>query len=111
MLLAAAASASAQEPAKSAQTGPALNADMFKLPPAALGTRTFDYDPPQMNSDSFGPGRFDLGSSVLQLDAKHPQPNHPVGIEAVDPKLLGGIRKDDPTLPNYFGMTLSKPLN
>lgn len=110
MLLAAATPASAQQP-KNAKTAPALNADMFKLPPAAHETQTFDYGLPQMNGGGFSPGRFDLGSSVLQLDTKHPQPDHPVGIETVDPKLLGGIRKDDPTVPNYFGMTLSKPLN
>ena len=111
MLLAAATPASAQNPAKDAKAGPALNADMFKLPPSASGTQSFDYGPPQMNSGGFSPGRFDLGSSVLQLDTKHPQPDHPVGIETVDPKLLGGLRKDDPTVPNYFGMTLTKPLN
>jgi len=109
MLLAAATPAGAQNPAKDAKAGPTLNADLFKLPQS--GTQSFDYTPPQMNSGGFSPGRIDLGSSVLQLDTKHPQPDHPVGIETMDPKLLGGIRKDDPTVPNYFGMTLSKPLN
>jgi hypothetical protein len=111
MLLAAATPASAQDPGKEAKAGPALSADVFKLPPSAYDTQTFNYGPPQMNSGGFSPGRFDLGSSVLQLDTKHPRPDHPVGIETINPTLLGGIRKDDPAVPNYFGMTLSKPLN
>lgn len=108
VLLAVTAAAFAQQPAPAAAP---LSADIFNMPPSAYGTGKFDYTPPQTNSGGFNPGRIDLGSSVLQLDTKPAAPGNRVGIEAVDPKLLGGISKDEPTLPHYFGMTLTKPLN
>jgi hypothetical protein len=108
----AATSAGAQEPAKTTKQPPALNADAFRLPPSAYGVGKFDYTPPRAEGGGFQPGRFDLGSSVLQLDTKRREPDTRVGIEAVEPSLLGGISKeDDSALPHYFGMTLSKPLN
>ena len=100
-----------QNRSQETKTAPALNADAFKVPPSAFDTGKFDYTPPATDSGSFHPGRFKLGSSVLQLDTKRQGPANRVGIEAVDPALLGGIRKDEPTLPHYFGMTLTKPLN
>jgi hypothetical protein len=103
------AAARAQDPAKDAK--PALNADTFKLPASAYDPGKFNYDPPKADAGGFAPGRVDLGSSVLQFDTKEKGPGNRVGIETVDPSLLGGIRKDEPTLPHYFGMTLSKPLN
>jgi len=107
------ATSTPQPAAKAAKPAPTLNADAFSLPPSAYAPGTFDYKPPQTGSSSgFKPGRFDLGSSVLQLDTKRQEPDTRVGIETMDPKLLGGIRKDESSpLPNYFGMTLSKPLN
>lgn len=108
--LALALPAHAQQPA---QPAPALNADMFKLPSSANDASKFNYAPPKTETGNFNPGRFDLGSSVLQLDTKRQEPDSRVGIEALDPKQLGGISKEDNSspLPNYFGMTLSKPLN
>jgi len=112
LLLVVAASAGAQEPAKNTRPAPALNADTFRLPPSAYSANKFDYTPPRTDKGGFNPGQFQLGSSVLQLDTKRKEPDTRVGIEAVDPSLLGGIRKDDDSaLPHYFGMTLSKPLN
>jgi hypothetical protein len=115
MITATAAPAVAQESATQAPTetpATTLDAKTFSLPPSAYDKGTFNYKPPQPGSGGFDPGRFDLGSSVLQFDTKRQQPGTQVGIEALDPKRLGGISKDDSTpLPNYFGMTLSKPLN
>ena len=112
LLLAVTAPAGAQQPApNAAPAAPQISADTFKMPPSAYGTGKFDYTPPAADSGGFNPGRIDLGSSVLQLDTKPAAPGNRVGIEAVDPKLLGGISKDEPTLPHYFGMTLTKPLN
>ena len=112
VLLAVTVPARAQQPAPGAAPAAApLSADMFKMPPSAYGTGKFDYTPPATDNGGFNPGRIDLGSSVLQLDTKPAAPGNRVGIEAVDPKLLGGISKDEPTLPHYFGMTLTKPLN
>ena len=115
LLAAAATSAGAEEPAvQGAKPQPAttLDAKTFSLPPSASDKAKFNYMPPQAGARGFDPGRFDLGSSVLQFDTKRQQPGTQVGIEALDPKRLGGISKDDSTpLPNYFGMTLSKPLN
>jgi hypothetical protein len=107
-----AAPACAQAPAAPAKSAPALDADAFRLPPSAYDAGKFDYTPPKTDTGGFQPGRFQLGTSILQLDTKRQEPSNRVGIEAVDPKLLGGISKDDSSpLPNYFGMTLSKPLN
>ena len=113
VLLAVAAPAGAQQPAPSAaQPAPPLSADTFKMPPSAYDTGKFDYTPPRADGGGFNPGRIDLGSSVLQLDTKRQGPDNRVGIEAVDPKRLGDISKDNSSpLPNYFGMTLTKPLN
>ena len=112
VLLATAAPAGAQQPAPAAPAAaPALSADAFKVPPSAYGTGKFDYTPPSADGGGFNPGRIDLGSSVLELDTKRATPDSRVGIEAVDPKLLGGISKDNTSpLPSYFGMTLTKPL-
>jgi hypothetical protein len=116
MLLAAAAAPTRAEElaAQRAKPEPAatLDAKTFSLPPSAFDKNKFNYAPPQPGASGFDPGRVDLGSSVLQFDTKRQQPDTRVGIEALDPKRLGGISKDDSTpLPNYFGMTLSKPLN
>ncbi|MFN3656478.1 MAG: hypothetical protein ACK4UO_04380 [Pseudolabrys sp.] len=112
ILLMLAVPAGAQHPAKAPNQGkPALNADAFKLPPSAYDAGKFDYTAPQRESGGFAPGRFDLGDSMLQLNTKRQVPDTRVGIEAMDPKSLGGLRKDEPTLPNYFGMTLTRPLD
>ena len=114
-LLAMAAAAAAQDTAApDAKQKPVttLKPETFALPPSAYDTNKFNYTPPQPGSGGFNPGRFDLGDSVLQFNAKRDRPDSRVGIEAIDPKRLGGISKDDSSpLPNYFGMTLSKPLN
>ncbi len=113
VLLAIAAPAGAQQPAPgAAQPAPALSPEMFKLPPSAYDAGKFEPTPAQTNSGGFNPGRIDLGSSVLELDTKRKEPDTRVGIEAVDPKRLGGISKDNSSpLPSYFGLTLTKPLN
>jgi hypothetical protein len=112
VMLLAAVSAGAQEPAPKG-AAPVLNADTFRLPSSAYDTtRPHAGRTEPAPSAGFNPGRFDLGDSVLQLDTKRQFPDTRVGIEAVDPKRLGGISKDTSSpLPNYFGMTLSKPLN
>ena len=107
--------AGAQEPAANGTAqGPALDADAFRLPSAAYDTSRPKTAPAaRPAAEGFNPGRFDLGDSVLQFDTKRQVPDTRVGSEAIDPKRLGGISKDDTSspLPNYFGMTLSKPLN
>ena len=107
------APAAAQDPAGSGvQSQPALNADAFRLPSSAYNTTKPKPHRTAPAPDSFKPGQFDLGDSMLQLDTKRVEPSTRVGIEAIDPKRLGGITKDSSSpLPNYFGMTLSKPLN
>src|SRR5690242_10117992 len=114
-VVAAAAAAAAQDtaaPDGKARPVTTLKPDTFALPPSAYDTTRFNYTPPQPGGDGFNPGRVDLGDSVLQFNAKRDQPASRVGIEAIDPKRLGGIAKDSSSpLPNYFGMTLSKPLN
>jgi hypothetical protein len=112
VFLLAITSAGAQEPAPKG-AAPVLNADTFRLPDSAYDTtKPHPKRATPAPSEGFNPGRFDLGDSVLQLDTKRQLPDTRVGIEAVDPKRLGGITKDTSSpLPNYFGMTLSKPLN
>jgi hypothetical protein len=111
-LLLAVAPAVAQEPVAQGKPDTKLDAKTFDLPPSAYDTGKFSYAPPKVESGGFNPGRVDLGSSVLQLDTKRQEPSTRVGIETIDPKLLGGISKDNSSaLPHYFGMTLSKPLN
>ncbi|MGN6573841.1 MAG: hypothetical protein ACTHLO_20730 [Pseudolabrys sp.] len=107
------APAAAQDPAGSGvQSQPALNADAFRLPSSAYNTTKPKSHRTAPAPDSFKPGQFDLGdSSVLQFDAKRDGPSNRVGIETMDSKQLGGIRRDDSKPLNYFGMTLSKPLN
>jgi hypothetical protein len=112
LLAAAAGPARAEERGAKPEPATTLDAKTFSLPPSAFDKNKFNYAPPQAGASGFDPGRFDLGSSVLQFDTKRQQPGTQVGIEALDPKRLGGISKDDSSpLPNYFGMTLSKPLN
>lgn len=114
-ILATVAAAAAQEPAArgdKAKPVTTLKPDTFALPPSAYDTNKFNYTPQQPGNGGFNPGRVDLGDSVLQFNAKRDDPANRVGIEAIDPKRLGGITKDTSSpLPNYFGMTLSKPLN
>lgn len=106
------APAVAQEPAATAaQSQPALDADAFRLPSSAYDTTKPKPHRAAPAPEAFKPGQFDLGdASVLQFDARRTTPSG-VGIEAIDPKRLGGIRRDDSKPLNYFGMTLSKPLN
>jgi hypothetical protein len=114
MVFVLAASAGAQQPAGQGDSAkPALSADTFKLPSWAYDTTKPNLSRAKPGPENFNPGRFDLGDSVLQFDTKRQPSGSRVGIEAIDPKRLGGISKDDTTspLPNYFGMTLSKPLN
>lgn len=112
ILLMLAAPAGAQEPA--APPNPNLSADAFRLPSSAYDTSKPAKSRAPATPETFKPGQFNLGdSSVLQFDTKRQAPDTRVGIESIDPKRLGGISKDDTSspLPNYFGMTLSKPLN
>lgn len=109
-----AAPAGAQEPAAARkQSQPTLDPDAFRLPSSAYDTtKPMSRRAATAAPEGVKPGQFDLGDSLLQLDTKRQQPESRVGIEALDPKRLGGISKDDSSpLPNYFGMTLSKPLN
>jgi hypothetical protein len=111
-LMMLASPAGAQEPAAGSKpSSPSLNADTFRLPSSAYDTTRPSYVAPQPDIQAVKPGQFDLGDSMLQFDAKRNEPTNRVGIEAIDPKRLGGIRKDESTPLNYFGMTLSKPLN
>src|SRR3569623_91586 len=83
-----------------AQASPAppssnLNADAFRLPSSAYDTSKPYRGPAATTPEAFKPGQFDLGdASVLQFDARRTPPSG-VGIEAIDPKRLGGIRRDD----------------
>jgi len=109
-----AAPAGAQQAAtQGTAAAPKFDADAFRLPSSAYDTTKPGHVAPRPGPENFKPGQFDLGDSVLQLDTKRQAPDSRVGIEALDPKRLGGISKDDSSspLPNYFGMTLSKPLN
>ena len=109
--LALAGTAAAQDSSGSgAPAKRALNADAFRLPSDAYETSKVDRRKERTGAEPVKPGQFDLGDSVLQLDARRNSPSG-VGIEAIDPKRLGGIRRDDSKPLNYFGMTLSKPLN
>jgi hypothetical protein len=111
IVLMLAAPAAAQEPGAAAkQSQPSLDADTFRLPSSAYSTTKPNIHRPAPAPESLKPGQFDLGDSMLQLDARRYTPSG-VGIEAIDPKRLGGIRRDDSKPLNYFGMTLSKPLN
>ena len=106
--VALAGTAAAQDPSASgAPAKPALNADSFRLPSDAYDTHKVERRKQQPGTEPIKPGQFDLGDSVLQLDARRNLPSG-VGIEAIDPKRLGGIRRDDSKPLNYFGMTLSK---
>jgi len=113
IVLMLAAPAVAQEPAAASKQGqPSLDADAFRLPSSAYETTKPHSRRIAPAPESFKPGQFDLGDSTLQLDTKRQAPDSRVGSEAIDPKRLGGITKDSSSpLPNYFGMTLSKPLN
>jgi hypothetical protein len=104
----------AQDATKPAENStPALQSRTFKLPPSAYDTSKFRYDPPADPSAGFSlPGSVDLGASTLKFDAGRKGPANKVGIEAVNPAQLGDIQKQQSTvLPNYLGLTLSKPLN
>jgi hypothetical protein len=106
----------AQDPAKQTTKAtegpaPALKPGTFTLPPSALDTSGFRYDPPT-DSKGFGLPKVDLGQSTLQFDASRKEPANRVGIEALTPSQLGDIQKQQSTvLPNYLGLKLSKPLN
>jgi len=103
----------AQEAAKPADnSAPALKPGTFTLPPSAYDTSGFRYEPPSDPSKSFGLPKVDLGQSTLKFDAGRKEPTNRVGIEALSPTQLGDIQKQQSTiLPNYLGLTLSKPLN
>ena len=107
----------AQDPAKETTktadaSAPALKPGTFTLPPSALDTSGFRYDPPSDPAKGFGLPKVDLGQSTLQFDASRKGPANKVGIEALSPTQLGDIQKQQSTvLPNYLGLTLSKPLN
>lgn len=101
----------ATKPAENSAT--ALKPGTFALPPSAYDTSKFRYDPPTDPSAGFSlPDTVDLGASTLKFDAGRKGPTNKVGIEAVNPAQLGDIQKPQSTvLPNYLGLTLSKPLN
>ena len=104
----------AQDATKPADnSAPALKPGTFTLPPSAYDTSKFRYDPPSDPASGFNlPNRVDLGTSTLKFDAGRKEPTNKVGIEAVNPTQLGDIQKQQSTvLPNYLGLTLSKPLN
>ena len=96
-------------PAAAQQPNKALDADALKVPSPAHNSGKFSA--PQFDIGGGKPGQFDLGGSTLQLNTKRQAPDTRVGIEAMDPSTLGGLRKEEPTLPNYFGMTLTKPID
>ena len=109
-----AAPAGAQEPAAARkQSQPTLDPDAVRLPSSAYDTtKPMSRRAATPAPEGVKPGQFDLGDSLLQLDTKRQQPDSRVGIEAVDPKRLGGISKDNSSpLPSYLGLTLTKPLN
>jgi hypothetical protein len=104
----------AQDAAKPAENPAfALKPGTFTLPPSAYDTSKFRYDPPPDPASGFNlPNRVDLGASTLKFDAGRKEPTNKVGIEAINPSQLGDIQKQQSTvLPNYLGLTLSKPLN
>ena len=113
LLASVVAPAWAQDPAKP-EAAPALKPGTFSLPPSAYDTNSFHYEAPADPSAGFSlPNRVDLGASTLKFDAGRKEPTNKVGIEAVDPTLLGDINKKPQStiVPNYLGLTLSKPLN
>ena len=104
----------AQDATKPAESSaPAVKPGTLALPPSAYDTSKFRYDPPTDPSAGFSlPNQVDLGASTLKFDASRKAPTNRVGIEAVNPAQLGDIQKQQSTvLPNYLGLTLSKPLN
>ena len=104
----------AQDATKPAESSaPAVTPGTFTLPPSAYDMSKFRYDPPTDPSAGFSlPNQVDLGASTLKFDASRKEPANKVGIEAVNPTQLGDIQKQQSTvLPNYLGLTLSKPLN
>ena len=114
LLMCAIAPVRAQDASKPAEdAAPPLNLDKFALPPSAYDTSKFRYEaPPDPTAGFAPPNRVDLGASTLKFDAGRKEQNNKVGIEAVNQSLLGGIQKQQrSTLPNYLGLTLSKPLN
>ena len=114
LLTCAIAPASAQDAAKPEDSSAqALKPGTFTLPPSAYDVSKFRYDPPVDSTSGFElPNRVDLGASSLKFDAGRKEPTNKVGIEAVNPAQLGDIQKQRSTvLPNYLGLTLSKPLN
>jgi hypothetical protein len=114
VLACAIAPAWAQDAAKPADAAaPAVKPGTFALPPSAYDTSKFRYDPPADPGAGFTmPNRVDLGSSTLKFDAGRKEPANKVGIEALNPAQLGDLQKQQSTvLPNYLGLTLSKPLN
>ncbi|HWE77824.1 MAG TPA: hypothetical protein VG270_04795 [Pseudolabrys sp.] len=105
---------SAQDATKPADdSAPALKPGTFTLPPSNYDMSKFRYDPPSDPTSGFNaPNQVDLGTSTLKFDAGRKEPTNKVGIEAVNPTQLGDIQKQQSTvLPNYLGLTLSKPLN
>jgi hypothetical protein len=113
LLMCAIAPAWAQDAAKPADPSTTdLKTGTLALPPSAVDTSGFRYDPPSAPVKDFGLPSVDLGASTLKFDAGRKEPTNRVGIEAVNPAQLGDIQKQQSTvLPNYLGLTLSKPLN
>jgi hypothetical protein len=101
------------KPADASTSTPALKPGTFTLPPSAYDTSKFRYDPPADPGAGFSmPNRVDLGASTLQFDAGRKDPSNKVGIETLNATQLGDLQKQRSTIvPNYLGLTLSKPLN
>jgi hypothetical protein len=113
LLACAIAPASAQDAAKpadnSAQT---IKPGTFALPPSAYDVSKFRYDPPTDPTSGFSMPSVEVGASTLKFDASRKDPPNKVGIETLSPTQLGDLQKQRSTvLPNYLGLTLSKPLN
>jgi hypothetical protein len=98
---------------------PRFDADSLKTPLASphADSKTFNSDKSDKAETKLEiPRRIDLGKSQLEFDARHTtdviSPN--VAIDSGESSNLSKVtpaRKQEPVLPDYFGLKLKMPMN